>query len=146
MDVGCDCSGHWVLHGRLRSKSPYFAIRPLLKSQIFSVNMVNPMIGIVYYNNRDNLPRSYGVAMSIATLSGALVGQVVFGIAADIWGRRKMYGLELVVLIFTTLGVAFASQGAHGSMDIMGLLIFWRFFMGFGLGGDYPLSAVICAE
>jgi PHS family inorganic phosphate transporter-like MFS transporter len=108
--------------------------------------MVNPMIGIVYYNDRNNLPKSYGVAMSIATLGGALVGQVVFGIAADIWGRRKMYGLELVVLIFTTLGVAFASQGAEKSMDIMGLLIFWRFFMGFGLGGDYPLSAVICAE
>ncbi|OJI96215.1 hypothetical protein ASPVEDRAFT_181745 [Aspergillus versicolor CBS 583.65] len=113
---------------------------------IFSVNMVNPMIGIVYYNDRNNLPKSYGVAMSIATLGGALVGQVVFGIAADIWGRRKMYGLELVVLIFTTLGVAFASQGAEKSMNIMGLLIFWRFFMGFGLGGDYPLSAVICAE
>ncbi|CBF89954.1 uncharacterized protein ANIA_00217 [Aspergillus nidulans FGSC A4] len=27
-----------------------------------------------------------------------------------------------------------------------GLLIFWRFFMGVGLGGDYSLSAVICSE
>ena len=25
-------------------------------------------------------------------------------------------------------------------------LIFWRFIMGFGIGGDYPLSATIVAE
>ncbi|KAL4866038.1 hypothetical protein BDV12DRAFT_210760 [Aspergillus spectabilis] len=113
---------------------------------IFSVNMVNPMLGIVYWGGADNMPHSYGVALSIATLGGALVGQIVFGVAADLWGRRKMYGLELVVLIFTTLGVALASTGAESSMSIIGLLIFWRFFMGLGLGGDYPLSAVICSE
>ncbi|KAL4753667.1 hypothetical protein BDW72DRAFT_190875 [Aspergillus terricola var. indicus] len=113
---------------------------------IFSVNMVIPMLGIVYWEGRDNMPQRFSVALSIATLGGAMVGQVLFGMAADIWGRRKMYGLELVVLIFTTLGVSLASTGAESSMSIVGLLIFWRFFMGVGLGGDYPLSAVICSE
>jgi PHS family inorganic phosphate transporter-like MFS transporter len=104
------------------------------------------MLGIVYWEGRDNMPQRFSVALSIATLGGAMVGQVLFGMAADIWGRRKMYGLELVVLIFTTLGVSLASTGAESSMSIVGLLIFWRFFMGVGLGGDYPLSAVICSE
>ncbi|KAL4931656.1 major facilitator superfamily domain-containing protein [Aspergillus undulatus] len=113
---------------------------------IFSVNMVTPMLGIVYYGHPDKMPHEYEVALSIATLGGALVGQVLFGVAADIWGRRKMYGLELAVLIFTTVGLALASSGAEGSMSVIGLLIFWRFFMGLGLGGDYPLSAVICSE
>ncbi|KKK12037.1 hypothetical protein ARAM_000989 [Aspergillus rambellii] len=113
---------------------------------IFSVNMVNPMLGIVYWGGANNMPHSYEVALSVTTLGGALVGQVMFGIAADIWGRRKMYGLELVILIFTTIGVALASSGAESSMSVIGLLIFWRFFMGLGLGGDYPLSAVICSE
>ncbi|KAL3474278.1 major facilitator superfamily domain-containing protein [Aspergillus californicus] len=113
---------------------------------IFSVNMVSPMLGIVYWGGAENMPHSYGVALSIATLGGALVGQILFGVAADIWGRRKMYGLELVVLIFTTLGVALASTGAESSMSVIALLVFWRFFMGLGLGGDYPLSAVICSE
>jgi len=26
------------------------------------------------------------------------------------------------------------------------MLCFWRFFMGIGIGGDYPVSAVITAE
>ncbi|RDW70888.1 uncharacterized protein DSM5745_08399 [Aspergillus mulundensis] len=113
---------------------------------IFSVNIVVPMLGYVYWPHEDGMPQRFSVALSIATLGGAMVGQVLFGVAADIWGRRKMYGLELVVLIFTTLGVALSSTGAESSMSIVGLLIFWRFFMGVGLGGDYPLSAVICSE
>ncbi|KAL4936208.1 hypothetical protein BDV06DRAFT_205485 [Aspergillus oleicola] len=114
---------------------------------IFSVNMVTPMLGKVYWPEREgDMPHEYEVALSIATLGGALVGQVLFGVAADIWGRRKMYGLELAVLIFTTIGFALASEGVQSSMSLIGLLIFWRFFMGLGLGGDYPLSAVICSE
>ncbi|KAL4802392.1 major facilitator superfamily domain-containing protein [Aspergillus unguis] len=112
---------------------------------IFSVNMVVPMLGKVY-GERGELTQDWKVGLSIATLGGAIVGMIIFGVAADIWGRRKMYGLELAVLIFTTLGVAFSSTGAEGSMSVFGLLIFWRFFMGLGLGGDYPLSAVICSE
>jgi PHS family inorganic phosphate transporter-like MFS transporter len=27
-----------------------------------------------------------------------------------------------------------------------GLLVFWRVVMGIGIGGDYPLSAVITSE
>lgn len=111
--------------------------------------MVVPMISEVYWGSLDAKPdrvHNYEVGLSIITLAGALVGQVLFGIAADIWGRRKMYGLELVVLIFSTLGMSMASSGKFDSMSIIGVLLFWRFFMGLGVGADYPLSAVICSE
>jgi PHS family inorganic phosphate transporter-like MFS transporter len=118
-----------------------------LTGQIFSVNMVVPMLEVVYWQGEnEHVQNNYKVALSISTLGGALVGQIMFGVAADIWGRRKMYGLELIVLIFTTIGLALSSEGAFGSMSVIGLLIFWRFSMGLGLGGDYPLSAVICSE
>ncbi|GMF94874.1 unnamed protein product [Aspergillus oryzae] len=120
-----------------------------LTLQIFSVNMVVPMISEVYWGSLDAKPdrvHNYEVGLSIITLAGALVGQVLFGIAADIWGRRKMYGLELVVLIFSTLGMSMASSGKFDSMSIIGVLLFWRFFMGLGVGADYPLSAIICSE
>ncbi|OGM49534.1 inorganic phosphate transporter [Aspergillus bombycis] len=116
---------------------------------IFSVNMVVPMISEVYWGSLDSKPdrvHNYQVGLSIMTLGGALVGQILFGIAADIWGRRKMYGLELIVLIFSTLGMAMSSSGKYESMSIIGVLLFWRFFMGVGVGADYPLSAVICSE
>ena len=62
------------------------------------------------------------------------------------FGRRKMYGWELVVTIFATIGVATASYGVNGSLSILGGLIAYRIILGFGIGADYPLSAVICSE
>jgi PHS family inorganic phosphate transporter-like MFS transporter len=32
------------------------------------------------------------------------------------------------------------------SNAVMGTLAFWRFCLGFGVGGDYPLSATIMSE
>jgi MFS transporter, PHS family, inorganic phosphate transporter len=43
-----------------------------------------------------------------------------------------MYGLELLMVIFATLGVAMSATGAKGSMNIMAWLIFWRLVMGIG--------------
>ena len=55
-----------------------------------------------------------------------------------------MYGLELMVIIFATLAQALTSGSP--SMDIIGLIIFWRVLMGIGIGGDYPLSSIITSE
>lgn len=108
--------------------------------------MVTPMLGYVYWGHPSLMPHGFETALSIVTLGGALLGQIAFGVGADIWGRRKMYGLELLILTFTTIGVATSSPGVEGSMSIEALLLVWRFFMGVGLGGDYPPSAVICSE
>ncbi|OJK02264.1 hypothetical protein ASPACDRAFT_41085 [Aspergillus aculeatus ATCC 16872] len=70
--------------------------------------MVTPMLSAVYWNDiklKSNTLHNYQVALGIATLGGALVGQILFGIAADIWGRRQMYGWVLIILIFSTLAV-----------------------------------------
>lgn len=111
--------------------------------------MVMPMLTAVYWGDismKSDRTHNYQVALSIVTLGGALAGQIVFGIAADMWGRRKMYGLELLILIFSTLGMSMASSGKDDSMSMLGVLLFWRLFMGVGVGADYPLSAVICSE
>jgi PHS family inorganic phosphate transporter-like MFS transporter len=53
-------------------------------------------------------------------------------------------GVELIIMIVATFAQALAghSTGVH----IIGALIVWRFIMGVGIGGDYPLSAVISSE
>ncbi|KAK9587781.1 hypothetical protein V6Z90_004889 [Aspergillus fumigatus] len=83
--------------------------------------MVLPIINIVYWNHSNwtesNAVRhDYEVALSIVTLGGVLLGQIAFGFAADVWGRSKVYGMELVILIFPTLGLALSSSGAENSM------------------------------
>jgi MFS transporter, PHS family, inorganic phosphate transporter len=97
---------------------------------IFALNVVLPILDIVYWDGK--IPQSYQTALICATLAGTLIGQVLFGVLADIYGRRKMYGLELLVVISATLGVAMSATGAKGSMNIMGWLIFWRIMMGIG--------------
>ncbi|CRG87871.1 putative metabolite transporter C2H8,02 [Talaromyces islandicus] len=111
---------------------------------LFAVNVILPSLGYVYWpKNNDNVPE---LRINALTLSGSVVGMVLFGILADTFGRRKLYGIELIIVIFGTLGTVQASSGSHESMSVTGWLMFWRFFMGIGIGAEYPLSAVITAE
>jgi len=55
-----------------------------------------------------------------------------------------MYGVSLMIMIFTTLSTALAGSGPGTSA--IGIIIFWRVLLGAGIGGDYPMSAVITAE
>jgi PHS family inorganic phosphate transporter-like MFS transporter len=106
--------------------------------------MALPMIAYVYWPNDVSSKRS--TYINIATLAGTFLGQIMFGFLADKHGRKKMYGIELVLLIASTLGVVMSSTGIHNSMDIFAWLIWWRIITGIGVGADYPLSAVITSE
>ncbi|CAG8241471.1 unnamed protein product [Penicillium salamii] len=111
---------------------------------LFASNMALPMISYVYW--RDDTSSLRLTCINIATLAGTLLGQVAFGFLADKNGRKKMYGVELVLLITATLGVVMSSTGVGGSMNVFGWLIWWRICVGIGVGADYPLSAVITSE
>jgi MFS transporter, PHS family, inorganic phosphate transporter len=74
---------------------------------------------------------------SLALLTAA-VGAIVFGHVADKLGRRKIYGYEVVVLAVGALASAFAPS--------IWWLIGLRGVLGFGIGGDYPVSATIMSE
>lgn len=111
---------------------------------LFVSNIVLPMISYVYWENDTTSQRSHYV--NIATLTGTMVGQVVFGFFADKYGRKRMYGVELLLLIVATMGMLMSSQGAERSMDVFAWLIWWRIVVGIAVGADYPLSAVITSE
>ncbi|GAA6028209.1 hypothetical protein JCM8097_006917 [Rhodosporidiobolus ruineniae] len=113
---------------------------------IFAINLCAAMIGYVYNQgvHKGALMANQDLGLKIATPVGTLVGQLLFGWLADVVGRKKMYGLELMIIIIATLGQAVAGHGP--GVSILGVLIMWRFIMGVGIGGDYPLSAVITSE
>lgn len=75
-----------------------------------------------------------------------MVGNIAFGIAADIVGRRKMYGMELLVIILATLLLAMSSRGEKDSLEIVAFIMTWRSIMGLCIGADCPLSAAITSE
>ncbi len=78
-----------------------------------------------------------GLVNSI-TLISAFVGAFVFGRVADLLGRKKVYGLEAALMVGGAVASAFAP-------DLIFLLVF-RFILGLGVGGDYPMSAVLMSE
>ncbi|EQK97524.1 hypothetical protein G6O67_007434 [Ophiocordyceps sinensis] len=111
---------------------------------IFTASLLTIMLGIVYYPGSGVMPHSSDNAIKLATSAGTVVGQLGFGYLADVVGRKRVYGLELIVIIFATVGQALTSGSP--ACDIIGLIIFWRVIMGIGIGGDYPLSSIITSE
>jgi len=110
---------------------------------IFAINIASTMLGYVYGKGQKLNPNQ-DLGVKVATPIGTLVGQLLFGWLADVVGRKRMYGIELMIIIVATFGQAVSGNGP--AVGIIGVLIVWRFLMGIGIGGDYPLSAVISSE
>ncbi|GCF10523.1 MFS transporter [Dictyobacter arantiisoli] len=73
-----------------------------------------------------------------SSLIAAALGSLIFGRIADFIGRKSVYSLTLIVLAAGAVASAF-------SPNLIWLLIF-RFILGLGIGGDYPLSATLMSE
>lgn len=110
---------------------------------LFSANFICVMIGLAYYPDGE-LPTTAETAIKLSTTAGAIVGQVLFGWLADKLGRKKMYGIELMIILVGTVGQALSAQGS--GLPVLVPIIFWRVTMGIGIGGDYPLSSIITSE
>lgn len=104
------------------------------------------MIAYVYFG-KSSLPPLEDGWIKAASAWGNLVGQLIFGMLGDWVGRKKVYGVELVILIVGALGCSLAAQPmTPGGLGIVSIIAFWRFILGVGVGGDYPVSAVITSE
>ncbi len=82
-------------------------------------------------------PLEVGLLGSTSLLAAAF-GALIFGRLADVIGRHAIYGLTLVVLAIGAIASAF-------SPGVVWLIVF-RFILGLGIGGDYPLSATLMSE
>ena len=71
-------------------------------------------------------------------LFAAFIGAFVFGRFADVIGRKRVYWIVAAIMIAGALGAALAQS--------FWVLIAFRFVLGFGVGGDYPVSAVMVSE
>ncbi|KAH8754350.1 major facilitator superfamily domain-containing protein [Diaporthe sp. PMI_573] len=121
---------------------------------LFATNFVKPALLYVYPPSNESR-QDIGEVLDLTTLSSTLVGMVVFGHFADRGGRKRLYGWELIILILATVGLVLSSQGfmspgvdgkTESSMSIYASIIFFRCLLGFGIGAEYPVSAVIAAE
>jgi MFS transporter, PHS family, inorganic phosphate transporter len=84
--------------------------------------------------------------ISAAVILGMMVGQILFGNLGDTLGRKHALTVTLLVCASGAIGsAAFVFATAKGP-SISAQLACWRFLLGIGAGGVYPLSAVIAKE
>jgi MFS transporter, PHS family, inorganic phosphate transporter len=76
--------------------------------------------------------------LNAVMLAAACLGALVFGRIADVIGRTRVYWISAALMVVAAVGSALAPS--------LAVLIGFRFLLGFGVGGDYPVSAVLMSE
>lgn len=116
---------------------------------LFCISLVTKLLGRIYYHvdgakKPGTLPPNVSCAVTGVALCGTLAGQLFFGWLGDKLGRKRVYGLTLMLMCLCSIasGLSFGRD----AKTVMATLCFFRFWLGFGIGGDYPLSATIMSE
>jgi PHS family inorganic phosphate transporter-like MFS transporter len=76
--------------------------------------------------------------LNAVMLGAAFLGAVVFGRLADVIGRTRVYWMSAAMMVLAAVGSALSPS--------LAVLVAFRFLLGFGVGGDYPVSAVLMSE
>src|SRR5437764_5145588 len=85
-----------------------------------------------------NLSSGHLALLNSTMLFAAFLGAMVLGRFADLGGRKRIYWVVAAIMIVGALGSALSPS--------YWVLIAFRFLLGFGVGGDYPVSAVLMSE
>ncbi|KAK6200022.1 inorganic phosphate transporter [Scheffersomyces amazonensis] len=109
---------------------------------IFAINLGSSMMAYVFW--KGNMPASTTTLIKVSTSVGTVLGQLGFGFSADFFGRKKIYGLELIVIICAT--ILQCCLGQSPAINFVAIFTTMRIVMGIGIGGDYPLSSIISSE
>ncbi|XP_019456815.1 PREDICTED: inorganic phosphate transporter 1-4-like isoform X2 [Lupinus angustifolius] len=116
---------------------------------LFCISLVTKLLGRIYYHvdgaaKPGTLPPNVSAAVNGVAFCGTLSGQLFFGWLGDKMGRKKVYGMTLMIMVICSIGSGLSF--GHSANSVLATLCFFRFWLGFGIGGDYPLSATIMSE
>lgn len=110
----------------------------------WDLQVMNLALAIISELHPDSMNVKAKSFVASMTFVGVIVGQLTFGVVADMTGRKLA---SLVTAALTVLGVLASSCVSEswplGLATSFGLC---RFFAGLGIGGEYPLSASLTKE
>ncbi|TMW68175.1 hypothetical protein Poli38472_007847 [Pythium oligandrum] len=109
---------------------------------LFVMNVINVILTEQY--GKKEYTSSLKSAVSAAAIIGAVIGQLLFGVLGDVFGRKTNMIATCLLLIFGGILCTVAYAGSpHGTLWF---LVIARGILGVGIGGEYPLAASSAAE
>ena len=100
---------------------------------LFVIGIASTLITLQWNLSSDRL-----ALLNATMLGAAFLGALVFGRIADLVGRKHVYWLVAAIMVVAAIGSALSPS--------YWVLIAFRFLLGLGVGGDYPVSAVLMTE
>lgn len=108
------------------------------------IGSVNTLLGKIYGSEFTDSSAKQNVSSIV--FAGTVVGQLIFGYTSDKYGRKNSL-LISTAIVFVFAALATGSYGYHGSVGGMfAALTAYRFFLGVGIGGEYPAGSVAASE
>jgi MFS family permease len=100
---------------------------------LFVIGIVSTLLKGQWHLDADDL-----ALLNAVMLGAAVLGATVFGRLADVTGRTRAYWISAAIMVLAAIGSALSPN--------LATLVVFRFLLGFGVGGDYPVSAVLMSE
>ncbi len=100
---------------------------------LFAIGIVSTLLKGQWHLDADDL-----ALLNAVMLGAAFLGATVFGRLADKIGRTRAYWISAAIMVLAAIGSALSPN--------LATLVMFRFLLGLGVGGDYPVSAVLMSE
>ena len=122
-----------------------FPLSGFFSQVMASYNFVSVVIAIdIMERTGLSVPSGATIALDSAIYGGAIAGMFMMGYVGDRIGRASAMNITLALMAVGGVGSGAASWGSDHA--IYACITGFRFILGFGLGGTFPLTATSVAE
>ena len=108
----------------------------------YAVSAINPIFKTIY---KDAMTAERLETLNAIAFAGTIIGMLTFGYFSDAVGRKSgMIIATMIILVFTALSAGSYYKGRD--VGLIQMLTAWRFFLGIGIGAEYPTGSVAASE
>ena len=97
---------------------------------LFCISIITKLLGRIYYTKKGAaspgiLPPNVSTAINGVAFCRTLAGQLFFGLLGDKLGRKKVYGMTLMIMVFCSIasGLSFGSSPKGVITTLLFLLV-----------------------
>ena len=114
----------------------------------YNLFIISPVLDTMKNTSIGDATDTQKLVIKGLSLIGAIFGQLIFGTVADVVGRKTAF---MTTLTFVVLGSILSGSIPACTEAVSGHTAYWllgvfQFLLGFGVGGEYPLSASVSRE